>query len=723
MTLQLPRIQAAFGIAIVASLAAEAAADSHPHAFRGGMDGGDGAALVLASAPGQSLFPVPRPSRTALAAPSRAAAMATTTGASAVAVPSLPAAISAPPPRAAGALGALSQAIEAGDAGAVRTFTALAGHTGARIALWRALRAGEATTLQSYADFLAGHDHWPLTNQIHRQAESLLDAAPAPVVLEWFAAREPVSAEGALALIRALEASGDTARAQANARAVWRSQTLTEAQEATLLARHGDALRDLHAERLDEMLWRGATANATRMLERVPAGQAALARARLALQSGADGVNALINAVPAALANDPGLAHDRFVWRMRAGNLDSAAELLAERSRDPQSLGRPESWALARERLVRRANNEGQYRLAYELASRHGLDDGLRFITLEWLAGHIALRRLNDPQTALRHFSVLGDRVSSPISLSRGAWWEAQAQDALGNTDAAREALARAAVHQTAFYGLLAAERLGQPLDDALINPPAYPDWQQTALAQSDLLEAAFMLHAAGEWHEARRFIMHLATMLGDDEPALGALADLWLERGEPNFAVNVAKIAVQSGVVLPRANFPLTGLERLSLPAPADLVMAIARRESEFDAAVISHADARGLLQVLPSTGALTARRLGVAFDAARLTTDPGFNALLGAGYLAQMADQFDGALPLIAAAYNAGPGRPRRWITEFGDPRDPSVDPIEWAERIPFAETRNYVQRVLETLVIYRAMLSGDPAIRLGDMLRGRG
>ncbi|MCC5987986.1 MAG: lytic transglycosylase domain-containing protein, partial [Pararhodobacter sp.] len=627
-----------------------------------------------------------------------------------------------PPPRAAGAVGALRQALGERDGDSARALADAAGPLGVRIAAWQLLRAGESERLADYQTFLDGHADWPLAAPIARRAEQLLPDAPPQVVLEWFASREPQTPAGALSLIAALDHGGDMQAARALARDVWLDHSLSAAQEAALLARHGNALADLHAGRLDEMLWRGALADATRMLDRVSPGQAALGRARLALQRRESGVTALINAVPAALAGDPGLAHDRFVWRMRAGNFDSAAELLAERSRNPQSLGRPETWAASRERLVRLLGYEGNHRLAYELAANHGLDDGLRFITLEWLAGHIALRRLNEPERALGHFSVLRDRVSSPISLSRGAWWEAMAHDALGQPERAREALTRAAEHQTAFYGQLAAERLGLPLDAALIDPPSYPDWSETALAQSDLLQAAITLHAAGAWHDARLFVLQMARNI-EDEATLGALADFWLDRGEPNFAVNVAKIAVQSGVVLARANFPLTGLERMQLPAPADLVMAIARRESEFDPAVVSHADARGLLQVLPSTGELTARRLGVGFDAARLTTDPEFNALLGAGYLEQMSRQFDGALPLIAAAYNAGPGRPRRWITEFGDPRDASVDPVEWSERIPFAETRNYVQRVLESLVIYRAILTGDRTIRLSDMLRGRG
>ena len=629
---------------------------------------------------------------------------------------------SAPPPRAAGAIGALATALEGGDAAQIARLRALAGSVGSQIAQWQFLRDGGSRDLADYAAFLAAHPHWPQADALRRQAEGLMDRAPAAAVLEWFAGQEPLTTAGAMALFAALEGRGDAAGATALARRLWLEHTLSEAQEARLLSSQGAALRELHARRLDEMLWRGAAQNATRMLPRVSEGQAALARARLALQARADGVNALINAVPAALAGDAGLAHDRFQWRLHRGLFDEAAALMLERSRLQDGLGRPEAWAAGRQRLVRRALGEGNHRLAYDLAASHGLEDGVQLADLEWLAGFTALRHLNDPQAALRHFTAIRVRVSSPISLGRAGYWEGRAYEALGQAGNAAAAFAFGAEHQTAYYGQLAAERAGLPLDPALLNPPSYPDWRQTSLAGSDLLAAALMLHDAGQWHEARRFVLHLTRQL-QTEAELGALADLWLARGEPNFAVNIAKIAVQDGIVLPRAYFPLTGLEALPLPAPSDLVMAIARRESEFDPAVISHADARGLMQVLPGTGALVARRLGLEFEPSMLTGDPAMNALLGAAYLDELSREFGGALVLVAAGYNAGPGRPRRWITELGDPRDPAIDPVDWVESIPFAETRNYVMRVLESLVIYRALLAGEPGpIQLSALLRGR-
>jgi soluble lytic murein transglycosylase len=624
----------------------------------------------------------------------------------------------APPPRAAGVLGALEVALAAGDVAQIARLEALAGPVGTRLARWRHLRAAGAD-LAEMDTFLRAHPHWPGVDQIQRRAEGLLPERSDAEALAFFAGRAPLSTGGWVRLAQVLAASGATDGAVQIARRLWRESPLSDGEAEALVTRFGDQLSDLHEARLEAMLWAGQVADARRVIPRVGTGPARLAEARLALQARAAGVDAVIAAVPGALQDDPGLAFDRFAFRLHNNLLDEAAALLAERA--PAALGRPEAWATGRQRLARRAFIAGDHALAYRLAAPHGLTDGATMVDLEWLAGYLALRHLNRPEDARRHFARLRDRVSSPISLARGAYWEGIANEALGRPEQARAAFDFAAGHQTAFYGQLAAERLGIPLDEALIRPAPYPDWRATRLAGSDLIEAAILLQEAGDWHEARRFVLHLARGL-DDPAELGALADLWLARGEPNFAINIAKIAVQSGHVLMPAYFPLTGLERMDLPAPPDLVIAIARRESEFDPAVISHADARGLMQVLPGTGELTARRLGLPFDPERLTTDPDFNALLGAGYLDQMIDRF-GAWSLVAAAYNAGPGRPDRWITEFGDPRDPRVDPVDWVERIPFTETRNYVMRVLESVVIYRALLTGEREIRLTPMLRGGG
>lgn len=623
-----------------------------------------------------------------------------------------------PPARATGAIGALVAAVRAGDVAAVTNLREVAGPIGVRIATWRILREGIVGDLATYAAFDASHRHWPGMDQVQARAEARMQGQPAAAVLDWFATREVQTADGALALVDAMRQTG--ADPAERLRRLWLDFDLTEPQQAALLAAHGPALAPLHRARLDALLWRGAREQAERMIPLVDEGPGRLARARLALQGRADGVDAMIAAIPAALADDPGLAFDRFSWRLTRGLTDSAADLLRERS--PDRLGRPERWAMQRARLARRALAAGDHRLAYDLAARHGLTDGVELADLEWLAGYVALRHLNRPQDALTHFARLRDRVSSPISLGRAGYWEGRAHEAAGNAEAARAAYAFGAQFQSAYYGQLAAERLGMDLDPALLADPAYPDWRDTALARSDLFEAAQLLYRAGQWYEARRFVLHLAAAL-DSEAELGALARYWLDLGETHFALKIAKEAITRGILLPRAYFPIDDFGGADLLVARDLALAIARRESEFDHRVISHADARGLMQVLPATGAHTARRLGIAFDEARLTTDPAYNSVLGTGYLQELAELFGGTLSLVSAGYNAGPGRPRRWSQDNGDPRNPATDPVDWVERIPFTETRNYVMRVAESVVIYRAILAGRGGpIRLTDLLRGR-
>lgn len=623
-----------------------------------------------------------------------------------------------PPPRSAGAIGALVDAVQSGDIDAVNRLREAAGPIGVRIATWRILRGGIAGDLATYAAFDAAHTDWPGMDLLRQRAESRLDGQPPHAVLDWFATRPPQTTTGTLALIAATIQTGGDARDLL--RDLWLHHSLTESQETALLATHADLLSPLHSQRLDDLLWRSQTDQAERLLPRVDADHRALARARIALQNRVDGVDILVAAVPAALADDPGLNHDRFRWRQAAGLDDAATNLMVEVS--PGGLGRPEVWAAQRLRLSRNALDDGDYQLSYDLAAHHGLTDGVMLAELEWLAGYVALRFLDDPAQAAHHFAALRQRVSSPISLGRAGYWEGRALEAAGRDAEAQTAYAFGAQHQTAFYGQLAAERLGQTLDPALIANPTYPDWQDTPLAQNEVLQAALMLHNAGQWSEARRFVIHLASTL-TDEAQLGALAQLWLDRNEPHFTLKIAKEAIQNGILLPRAYFPLTGLEEADLLAPPELVLSIARRESEFNASVVSHADARGLLQVLPSTGRHTARRLGIAFDEDRLTTDGPYNAILGAGYLQEMSEQFGDTLSLVAAAYNAGPGRPTRWMRENGDPRLDAIDPVDWVEMIPFNETRNYVMRVTESLVIYRAILAGEVGpIGLTDILRGR-
>lgn len=594
------------------------------------------------------------------------------------------------------------------------------GPVAADIVEWQRLRAGDGT-LTDYERFLSRRADWPGLAALRERGEAAVARSTTPArVIRWFEGRDPATADGAAALARALRAEGQGDKAAAMLARVWPGLRLDEAGQAQMLEVAGDALgRAQHIARLDHLLWEDRRAEARRMLPLVGADWQALAEARLALREDRDGVNALIARVPQALAQDAGLAHARFDWRARKGRTEDALALLRERSASAAALGRPEAWAARRAGLARAALRDGKPKLAREIAAAHRLDSGGLAADLEFVAGFAALRA-GDAAAALVHFERLGAMVGTPISVSRADFWQARALQALGRGAEAQAAMTRAARHQTAYYGLLAAEALGQPLDPALATPPALPDWRKGTFLNSTVTEAALLLYRAGDRALARRFLLHLAET--QDEAGLAAMGAFALDKGDAHLAVLIGKQAAGRGIILPGVYFPDPGaLMPDGLAVDRALALAIARRESEFLPEAVSPAGALGLMQVMPGTAKLMAGKLGLAHRPAALTTDPAFNARLGAAYLAHLAEEFGPSLALKAAGYNAGPGRPRAWIGQLGDPRRASVDVVDWVELVPFTETRTYIMRVAEGVAIYRARQAPGQPVAISALLRG--
>jgi soluble lytic murein transglycosylase len=594
------------------------------------------------------------------------------------------------------------------------------GAVGRDVIQWMRLRAGEGT-LTEYEDFIARRPDWPGLPLLREKGETAVARSTTPDrVIRWFAADKPATPAGAMALMRALAAAGRPEEARAEARRAWLFLSFDAGEEQAFLTLAGEATDDAHAARTNRLLWEEKVAEARRMLPRLAPGPRALAAARLALLSGADGVNDLIAQVPDALRADPGLAHDRFQWRMDRGLYDGAADLIVQAS-DAGTLGRPQDWAKRRAALARELAEIGQPQRAWRVAAGHGLTDGPDFLDLEFLAGFLALRDLNQPELALRHFRRLAEVAETPISASRAAYWQARAEEAQGRAEAATALYRAAARHQTAYYGLLAAERLGLALDPALLSDARPEDWRNAAFAGSSVLQAGRLLLRAGDRTLGKRFLLHLAESLDSDQTA--RLADMARIIGEPHVSLVLAKRAGEKGALYPALHHPVSDLVPEGLAVSRAFALAIARRESEFDIAAVSPAGALGLMQLMPATAQAMAGKTGQTYARDRLTTDSAYNTALGAAYLRQLIDEFGPAVALVAAGYNAGPGRPRRWITTFGDPRSPAVDVIDWVERIPISETRTYVMRVAESLVIYRAKLRGTTGpVRLTAELTGR-
>lgn len=571
-------------------------------------------------------------------------------------------------------------------------------------------RQGNRATFAQIAAFMADNPRWPLQKRLQIRAEEAMTEDMSPnVVLSWFETRRPLTADGGIRLGAALLAKGREEEARAVLRRTWIEENFGKHQEEDFFRRYRKMLsKDAHVRRLDRLLWEGRYWASRRMLWRVKPDYRAVAEARLLLRHNRGDVDRAIARVPDSLKNDPGLVYERLRWRRRKGRDLSARELL----KDPiDDLGRPEMWARERSILARRALQMGHISEAYRIAKDHGLDSGPRFADAEWLAGWIALRFLRDYEIAADHFVTMFDAVRYPLSRSRAAYWMARSQEALLGYRAAKSWYETAARYPTTYYGQLAAARL-KPGGRFVLPPEPKPDAAQVTVFEADeLVQVVRLLGEVGAIDHIRPFILALAAF--EDSPGWRALtAYLSREQGRPDLAIRVTKRNNRAGRGLVRAAYPTpdfkplvkgNGKPLVEIP----LVLSIIRQESGFFADAHSPAGARGLMQLLPNTAYKTARRFKLRYSRHRLVSDPDFNVTLGQAHLAELLDTFDGSYVLALTAYNAGPSRVRQWLRTNGDPRDKTVDVIDWIELIPFDETRNYVQRVFENLQMYRLRL----------------
>lgn len=610
----------------------------------------------------------------------------------------------------AGEVAALRAALERmneGDWDGARAMAGPQGSVAADIIEWNYLRAGKGSFGETLA-FLDRRPDWPGEAFLRKASEKNIpeNATPA-AVLDFFLNDAPQTGWGSLRMAAALWATGAKDAAMAEARRGWTTLDMRAEDEDGFMKDWPKTLRESHWARLDMLLWEGETKQAERQMARVDLDHQLLARARIALRKNEDGVNALIDAVPQALRDDPGLAYERMLWRADKGLIDGAVEMILARSGSEDSLGRPEKWGYHRLDLARRLMREGKGQEAYRLAANHHLSEGLRAEDAEWLAGYIALRKLNDPSTARTHFGRFMEMVDTPISMGRAGYWLGRAEEALGNAEAARAAYQYGAEHQTSYYGQLAAEKAGTPMRQSLTGRETFPDYRSASFWTLPIMEAARLSIAVDNQYLAQRFAVHLSERL--DRAETGALAAWAREAGSPYVEHVVGKHAVTYGKMIESAYFPAPEIGRGNPGVPRALELAIARRESQFNAGVSSHVGAAGLMQLMPGTAKDMARRVGVEYSAAKLT-DMEYNTRLGSEYLAWLMERYGNNPVLIAVGYNAGPGRANSWQKERGDPRAAHVDVVDWVEHIPFDETRNYVMRVSESLLVYRARRTGE-------------
>ncbi|GEO36718.1 lytic transglycosylase [Skermanella aerolata] len=564
---------------------------------------------------------------------------------------------------------------------------------------------------EAIADFIRRNPEWPNLNTLRRSAEMAMPLwMPDGDVKAWFGKYPPLTGGGVLRYATVLLNDGKTREATELVRERWVSGGFGATEEMDLRARFGDLLRPRdHIARLDRLVWDNEEAAARRMFSLIDGGHQALAEARLFLANMKKGnVDTVLNKVPPSLQSDPGLLYERARWRRRKDMDDGALDILMNR---PADMVRPAAWWSEMHILARRSIEKGNYAEAYRIARNSGQKDGLALSQAEFLAGWLALRFLNKPQEALKHFEQLYAAVSAPISRSRGAYWAGRAAEDLKQPDQARRWYDLAGEHVTTFYGQLARKRVRNTNDAAVPGDARIGQDAVAAFNAAELPRLARMLNLIDPVADREGIFVRRLGSNAKTAQDYALVTRLAQDLVRPDLAVTVAKQAVQDGVTLINAGYPVVSMPDLGWLEPA-LVHSLIRQESTFNENAVSPAGARGLMQLMPATAKQVAGQLGMQHTNSRLTSDPTYNIALGSAYMRELIDRFNGSYVLAIAAYNAGPGRVREWLQTNGDPRAEGVDVVDWIELIPIYETRNYVQRVMEAVHIYRARMDGGHA-----------
>ena len=579
---------------------------------------------------------------------------------------------------------------------------------GRKLVEWFTLRHSESEAgFGRYAAFVADNPSWPSVKLMRRRAEARLwqersDAA----TVRTFIGNRPTSAKGRLAFARTLLAEGDREGAANLVREVWRAEDLSERTESDVY----DAFRDLltsedHRARMDKRIGAKDFSGAMRAAHHLGSDDIAIVKACIAVKGDEKKAPDLLDSVGGEARQDLGFALCRIQWLMRHDRIVDATRVMIAARAETMALQDTDEWWRTRRLLARKLLDLNAYQAAYQVARDAASPQSETYrADFHFMAGWIALRYLNDPATARMHFAHIDDGSANPIVLARANYWRGRVAEAVGDKERMRAAYEAAASYTTAYYGQLARAKLG--VETIELRTPPQGDPANAAALADERVRAADMLYAIGEPNVVLTFVADLAEQCAD-VPALAALGELTGRRNDARAMLQIGKTALARGLAMDTYAFPTIGIPQHSPVGPAidrSIIYSVARTESAFDPRDKSSANAVGLMQVTPEAGRDTAKRFGVTYDWDRMVSDPVYNTQMGAAELGALLQDYKGSLIMTFAGYNAGRGRVHDWVKLYGDPRDPNVDAVDWVERIPFSETRNYVQRVMENVQVYR-------------------
>jgi soluble lytic murein transglycosylase len=577
---------------------------------------------------------------------------------------------------------------------------------------WTYLRHSESTAgFDRYNAFLQANPDWSSMLLRQRAEARLWQEGRGAATVRRFVGEQPVSAVGRLAIARAMLTEGDRAGASHEVRAIWQSAELSAALESAVASAFPGVLTaDDDVARMDRRIGAKDFGAAMRTAKRLGSAQVAIVKACEAAEENSTKTEALLTAVPRQAQGDLGYTLCRVHRLLAHDDVATAVKLLAEVSGDDLQRQDTDEWWRERRMLARRLLDLGDPKTAYRVVQEAAAPANPYYrAEFHFMAGWIALRFLSDPTTALRHFAKVDEGSSDPIVLARAAYWRGRAFEAAGQSDEMKAQYEKAARYPTAYYGQLARARIGMSV---ALRPPLLRT--NVEGVRSELLQAADTLYAIGEFDLLLSFVSDLAET-SSDVATLSALGELAARHNDAQAMLVIGKTALARGLATERYAFPEIGVPAYSpIAPPIDrcMVYSIVRTESAFDQRDTSPANAVGLMQVTPEAGRDTAKRFGVTYDWKRLVSDPVYNTQMGAAEISALFKEYTGSYIMTFAGYNAGRGRVREWVAKHGDPRDPKIDAVDWVERIPLAETRNYVQRVMENLQVYAASLGASVA-----------
>jgi soluble lytic murein transglycosylase len=597
-----------------------------------------------------------------------------------------------------------------------------------KLAEWVILRSDNTNpTFQRYAAFVQANPSWPHSPLFRRRAENALwnDGVDDSMVRAFFAKQQPATAKGRFMLARTLLAQGDREGAAALLRQAWRNDEFSAEVEKRVLEMFGGMLSAAdHKLRMEQRFYADDVAAGQRAADRLGGNEPAIGRARAAVLRKASNAKALLDAVPTAAQSDPGYIFARVQWLRQNNKAEEAGKLILTAPKNPDALVNLDQWWLERRLLVRKLLDEHDAHAAYSVARDAAPPmRGFYRVDAHFTAGWVALRFLRDPKTAAGHFAHIVEGTENPHALARGGYWQGRAAEAMGQQAQAKAFYETAGQYTATYYGQLARARLGLK-DLGLRGPPAFTSQEQSVLGNLEVVRAAEILYALGE----RDMLASIYAELGEsatDIAGMAALGELAGKQSDGRAMLLLGESAYARGLPLDYYAYPTVGLpdyQPIAPPIDAAVAYSIARQESHFNQKVVSSAHAMGLMQVTPEACIDTAAKFKVAYNHDRLLKDPVYNMQMGAAELSNLLSGYNGSYILTFAGYNAGRGRVRQWIAAYGDPRDPHVDPVDWVERIPISETRNYVARIMENLQVYRARFGGSSKLLIeADLKRG--